>query len=166
MKYHEIEAYDLDYGLWVRCDIFFETVHYCNGRTFTSSQWIEHANLSQHKRARLHENYIEQRVMDQKEQGKRPVPETHSHILHFFSQFKKKKIQAQVEFNGSQYIPPPELNISAVKICQSIFPDPKGKDLGNKLYYFHKYVAIIRSSKYEIKIPGRTLNSSLGIARE
>ena len=104
--------------------------------------------------------------MDQKEQVKCPVTETQSHILHFFSRYKKQKIQDQAEFNISQDIPPTELNISAVKICQGIFSAPKGKDLENKLYYFHKYVAIIRSSKYEIKIPGRTLNSSLGIARE
>ena len=137
-----------------------------NGQPLTSSCWLENEYSVQHERVRIHKNNSEKQFMDQKEQVKCPVTETQSHILHFFSQFKKKKIQAQVEFNGSQYIPPPELNISAVKICQSIFPDTKGKDLGNKLYYFHKYVAIIRGSKYEIKIPGRNLNSSLGIARE
>ena len=59
-----------------------------------------------------------------------------------------------MEFNCYQYIPSPRLNISAVKIYQGVYLYPKGKNIGTKFYCFHKYYAIISSSKYEIKVLG------------
>ena len=117
IKYHEIEAYDLDYDLWVRCTLCAKTLHCCNLWPFIIYQCPEHVDLLQNKCYRLHKNYRDQKVMDKKEHRKCPVPETQSHTLHFFSHSTKQNIQAQVEFNISQDIPPPGLNIYAVKIC-------------------------------------------------
>ena len=116
-KYHEIEVYDLEYGLWVRCTLCAKTLHCCNLWPFIIYQCPEHVDLLQNKCYRLHKNYRDQKVMDKKEHRKCPVPETQSHTLHFFSHSTKQNIQAQVEFNISQDIPPPGLNIYAVKSC-------------------------------------------------
>ena len=76
LKYREIEAHELDYGLWFCCALFSKTAHFRKKRHFTSSCCIDHVYLSQHKRARIHKNNRHHKFMDQHEHGKCPVAET------------------------------------------------------------------------------------------